>query len=140
MKKILGVFLLLTLLLSAGTIYASSNSAQNLSAWYKEAFQKESEKLGATTATGMLLIFKEVNNFLEESKENIDETLAFFRDEKVENAKNGIEEYQGQTIKSLNDTAVELKNINFDDYVDKLNIEAEIEQDFEKMVEEVFSE
>ena len=48
--------------------------------------------------------------------------------------------YQTETIKSLNDTVAELENVNFDDYVDELNIEEKINQDFEQMVEEVFSE
>lgn len=68
LKKILGIFLVFTLLVGAGTIYASGNPGQNLSEWYKNAFHKESEKLGAATATGMILVLKEVNIFVKESK------------------------------------------------------------------------
>ncbi len=140
MKKVLGTFLLFTLLLSAGTIYASSNSAQNLSDWYKNSFQKESRKLESDTATGITLVFKEVNTFLKESKNEIDAAIATFGDKLAKASKTGVEEYQTQTINSLYDTVVELEKENFDDQMDKLNIEAEISKDFESIVEEVFSE
>jgi len=140
MKKVLGIFLVFTLLVGAGTIYASSNSGQKLSEWYKDTFHKESEKLGASTANGMILVLKEVNAVVKESKKNIDDTLASFRDGKVNDAESGIEKYQAETINSLNATVAELENVNFDEHVDKLNIEAQIDQEFEQMVEDVFSE
>ncbi|WP_172371497.1 hypothetical protein [Sporosarcina jiandibaonis] len=140
MKKVLSIFLLFTLLLSAGTIYASNNSGQNLSDWYKKAFQKESEELGAATATGMILIFKEVNAFLRDLKIDISTTIADFSNKHVNNAKTGIGEYQAEMINSLNNAVTELENVNFDEYVKGLNIEEEINQDFEQMVQEVFSE
>jgi len=140
MKKILGIVLVFTLLIGVGTIYANGNPGQNLSEWYKNAFHKESGKLGAATATGMILVFKEVNAVVKESKKSIDNALASFRDDKVKEAESGIEKYQADTISSLNATVAELENVNFDDYVDKLNIEAQIDQDFEQMVEDVFSE
>ncbi|MEK4406339.1 hypothetical protein MKZ26_18435 [Sporosarcina sp. FSL K6-6792] len=140
MKKILGIFLVFTLLVGAGTIYASGNPGQNLSEWYKNAFHKESEKLGAATATGMILVLKEVNIFVKESKKSIDDALGSFRDDKVKEAESGIEKYQADTINSLNATVVQLENVNFDDYVDKQNIEAQIDQEFDQMVEDVFSE
>ncbi len=139
MKKGIGIFLLCTFLLSAGTIYASGNSTQNLSDWYKKAFQKESETLGAVTATGMIVVYKKVNAFVKESKKDIDTAIASFSGNQVKDAKSGIEKYQAGTIKNLNDTVAELENVNFDEYVNGLNIEAEIDQDFEQMVEEVFS-
>ncbi|NYF23614.1 hypothetical protein [Sporosarcina sp. JAI121] len=138
MKKVLSTFLLITLLFSAGTIYASSNSAQNLSDWYKKAFQKESEELGAATATGMISIFIGVNTSLKEAKKDIDTVIASIRGQRINDAKSGIERYQTKTINSLNTTVAELENVNFDEYVDGLHIEEEIDQDFEKMVEEVF--
>ncbi len=140
MKIVLGIFLVFTLLVGAGTIYANSNPGQNLSEWYKNAFHKESEKLGAATATGMILVFKEVNVFVKESKKSIDTAIAGFSDKQVNDAKTSIEGYQTETINSLNNKVTELENVNFDDYVDKQNIEAQIDQDFEQMVEDVFSE
>lgn len=140
MKKILGFVLVFTLLIGAGTIYANANPGQNLSEWYKNAFHKESEKLGTATATGMILVFKEVNDFVKESKKDIDDVLASFRDDKVKEAESVIEKYQADTINSLNATVIQLENVNFDDYVDKQDIEAQIDQEFEKMVEDVFSE
>jgi len=140
MKKILGFVLVFTLLIGAGTIYANANPGQNLSEWYKNVFHKESEMLGAATATGMILVFKEVNDFVKESKKDIDDALASFRDDKVKEAESGIEKYQADTINSLNATVIQLENVNFDDYVDKQDIEAQIDQEFELMVEEVFGE
>src|SRR5690606_37194059 len=90
MKKILGFVLVFTLLIGAGTIYANANPGQNLSEWYKNEFRKESEKLGAATATGMIMVFKEVNVFVNESKNSIDDALAIFRDDKVKEAESGI--------------------------------------------------
>ncbi|MEK5037224.1 hypothetical protein [Sporosarcina sp. FSL K6-3457] len=138
MKKMFGVFLVCVLLLGAGTIYANGHAGQNLFDWYKGSFQKKSEKLGSVTATEITLAIKEVNTFLQESKASIDDKLAIFHGDKVKEAKSSIEAYQTQTITSLNDMIVELENISFDDYVDELNIEAEMDQDFEKIVEEVF--
>lgn len=66
--------------------------------------------------------------------------MASFRDDKVKEAESGIEKYQADTINSLNATVNKLENVNFNDYVDKQNIEAQIDQEFEKMVEDVFSE
>ncbi|MFD1929205.1 hypothetical protein ACFSFY_14275 [Sporosarcina siberiensis] len=140
MKKVLGIILLFSFLISAGTIYASGNSGQNLSDWYKKAFQTESEKLGATSATGMVLVFKEVNLLVEETKKSIEDALTSFRDIKVKEAESGIEKYRAETISSLNATVTELENVNFDDYVDKLNINAQIDKDFEQMIEDVFSD
>jgi len=140
MKKILGFVLVFTLLIGAGTIYADADPGQNLSEWYKNEFRKESEKLAAATATGLIVVFKEVNVFVNESKKSIDDALASFRDDKVKEAESGIEKYQADTINSLNATVIQLENVNFDDYVDKQNIEAQIDQEFELMVEEVFSE
>lgn len=140
MKKVLATFLLFTLLVSVGTIYASNNSAHNLSDWYKGSFQKVSEELGATTATGMISIFKKVNTFRADSRVSIDTAIATFSSSQVKDAKSSIEKKRADTIKSLNHTVAELENVNFDEYVDELNIEAEIEQDFEQMVEEVFNE
>ena len=138
MKKAFGIFLVCAFLLGAGTIYASGNAGQNLLDWYKGSFQVKSEKLGSVTATGIAMTMKEVNTFLEESKTSIEDKLAIFHGDKVKDAKSSIEEYQAETIKSLTDTVAELENVNFDDYVDELNIEAEIDQEFEKIVEEVF--
>ncbi|MBO0588890.1 hypothetical protein [Sporosarcina sp. E16_8] len=140
MKKVLGIVLLFTLLLSAGKIYASGNPAQNLSDWYKNSFQKESGKLAVATTAGMLVVFKEVNSFVKESKKSIEDALASFGDDKMKEAESGIEEYQSNALNSLSDTVAGLENVNFDDYVDKLNIEAEMDKDFENMVEELFSE
>ena len=89
MKKILGVFLLFTFLLGTGTIYASVNPGKYLSDWYKNSFLKESEKLGAATATGLIVVLKEVDAFLEVSKESIDDTLAIFLGDKVKDANTG---------------------------------------------------
>lgn len=58
----------------------------------------------------------------------------------MKEAESGIEKYQADTINSLNATVVQLENVNFDDYVDKQNIEAQIDQEFDQMVEDVFSE
>ena len=140
MKKVLGIILVFTLLVGAGTIYASSNAGQNLSDWYKKAFQKESESLGAETAKGMILVFTKVNAFVKESKNDIDSAIAGFSDKQVNDAKTSIEGYQVETINSLNATVTELENVNFDDYVEKQNIEEQIDQEFEQMLEDVFSE
>ncbi len=140
MKKILGTLLLFTLLVSAGTIYANGNPAQNLLDWYENSLQKKSEELGVATATGMIVVFKEVNSFLKESKKDTDTAIVNVSDQQVIEAKAGIEAYQFETSKDLNETVAELKDVNFDNYVDGLNIEAEIERDFEKMIEEVFNE
>jgi len=140
MKKIIGFVLVFTLLIGVGTIYANANPGQNLSEWYKNEFRKESEKLGAATATGMISVFKEVNAFVKESKKDIDDALASFRDDKVKEAESGIEKYQADTINSLNASVIQLENVNFDDFVDKQDIEAQIDQEFELMVEEVFGE
>ncbi|KAA0955554.1 hypothetical protein FQ087_13165 [Sporosarcina sp. ANT_H38] len=140
MKKVLGVFLVFAFLLGAGTIYASMNPGQNLSAWYKDALLEESKKVGAATATGIIVVLKDVNAFLEESKQSIDDALASFSDDKVRETEADIEEYKANTINSLNKTVAELESLNFDDFVDKQNIEEVIDLEFEKMVEEVLSE
>ena len=140
MKKVLGIFLVFAFLLGAGTIYASMNPGQNLSAWYKDSFLEDSKTVGAATATGIIVLLKDVNVFLEESKKSIDVALASFSDDKVRETEADIEEYKTNTINSLNNTVAELESVNFDDYVDKQNIEAEIVLEFEKMVEEVLSE
>ena len=136
LKKRLGAFLLFIFLLGGGTIYAKGTPGQNLADWYEGSFLVESEKLGGATVTGLMGAIKEVNSFLDESQQHIDDTLAIFRSDKVKEAEVGIKEYQAKTIKSLHDTVAELENVNFDHYVDELNIEA----DLDKVVEEVFNE
>lgn len=140
LKKRLGAFLLFTFLLGGGTIFANGSPGQNLADWYEDSFLVESEKLGVATVTGLREAIKEVNSFLGESQQHIDDTLAIFRNDKVKEAEVGIKEYQAKTIKSLHDTVAELENVNFAQYVDELNMEAEIEADLDKMVEEIFSE
>ena len=140
LKKRLGAFLLFIFLLGGGTIYAKGTPGQNLADWYEGSFLVESEKLGGATVTGLMGAIKEVNSFLGETHQHIDDTLAIFRSDKVKEAEVGIKEYQAKTIKSLHDTVAELENVNFAYYVDELNMKAEIEADLNKMVEEVFSE
>jgi len=141
MKKILGLIVASTLLLSAGSIYAKVDSGANLSNWYQNSFLKESGKLGAETATGIWTTLTKVNTFVLESKESIDSQIESFRDEQVKKAVAGIVEYRNNSKDQLDQTIIKLQEENFDDYAEnaKIEEEAEVEQDIENILEEVLS-
>lgn len=140
LKKFLGIIIASTVLLSAGSIYANVDAAANLSKWYENSFQKESAKLGATTAIGILKTFEHVNDFLDESKREIASSLQSFTGTRVNEVESEIEQYQNDIESQIDTTVTELEKENFDDYAEKAKVEEEIEQDIENILEEVLSE
>jgi len=140
MKKILGIILVFTVLLSSSTIYASGLPQNSLSKWYGQSFQKESEKFNYATLTGVIEILKEISDFLVESKESISNSVTSLLDEQVKTSKSQIENYPMETKYLLDKTANELEKVSLDEYVDKAKIEDEIRQDIEKILVDVLSE
>lgn len=140
MKKIIGIIIASTVLLSAGTIYANVDSATRLSNWYERSFQKESSKLGAETAVGLTRTLGQVKVFIVESKEFIDQSILNFTVDRVKEVAAEIRKVQNDTENRLDQTVSELKKENFDDYAENANIEEELNQSFEEILADVLSE
>ena len=141
MGKFLSICMLTILLIGAGSsIYAKTNLAQNLSVWYKSAFQQKSEILGSVTATQIIKGVADFNQFVSESKTIFDAAVATLRDDSTRDTQSGIEMRHDELVKELNETVMDLQQETFDDYMDELNIEAEITREVEKIVEEIVNE
>ncbi|MFD1205915.1 MULTISPECIES: hypothetical protein [Sporosarcina] len=141
MKKVLGSCILLVILLSAGTtIYAYSNLTQNLYSWYEDAFQQKSEILGTVTGVQIADGLADFNQFVTESKKSFHTVLDILRDESIKNTQTDIEIQQAEMVKELNEIVADLQQDSFDDYINELNIEADITFEVEQMIEELLDE
>lgn len=141
MKKVLGSCILLFILLSAGTtIYAYSNLTQNLYSWYEDAFQQKSEILGTVTGVQIADGLADFNQFVTESKKSFHTVLDILRDESIKNTQTDIEIQQAEMVKELNEIVADLEQDSFDDYINELNIEADITFEVEQMIEELLDE
>lgn len=140
MKKIFGIIIASSVLLGAGTMYAKTDSATNLSNWYEHSFQNESMKLGVETGAGLWKTFSNVKIFVSEAKQSFDSTLASFTAKRVSEATTEIEQYQIDTENRLEQTVSELKDENLKVYSKKVNMNEDIEEDIEQSVEEILEE
>ena len=141
MRKILSVCILTILLIGTGSsIYAKTNLAQNLSVWYKSAFQQKSEILGSVTATQIIKGVANFNQFVSGSKNTFDAVIAALGDDSARDTQSEIEMRHAEFVQELNETVIDLQQETFDDYVDELNIEVEITREVEKIVEELVNE
>ena len=140
MKKKFGIFLFILLLASAGTIYASTNSAQTLSLWYEKSFKENSGKVGTETATALIWMLNENRMFAKEMNAALLAAVTNHRDRMTGDTKSSIEEYKNSIQQDITTTRDELQNESFEEYVTNWNIEEEIELEFELMLEEILNE
>lgn len=140
-RTIVFVGILALLVVGAGaTIYAKSGSAQNVADWYKDSFQEKSEVLGSFTAVELITNLSEFNQFVTESKKSLNAMIAVLVDEKTSDTQSSIEMQHAELVNELNETVADLQQDNFDEYVDELNIEAELMVEVEKVLEELVNE
>ncbi|MCZ8537286.1 hypothetical protein M9R32_08850 [Paenisporosarcina quisquiliarum] len=140
MKKIIGIIVASSVLLGAGTMYAKSDPAANLSNWYEHSFQNESDKLGAATGSGLWKTFSNVKIFVSEAKHTFDSSLTSFTTKRASEAISEIERYQIETENRLNQTVLEIKDGNLKVYAKKANTNEDIEEDVEQSVEEILED
>lgn len=141
MRKFLSICIITILLVGAGaTIYVKANSAQNLSNWYKNAFQQKSEIMGSITATQIIKGVAGFSQFVSGSKNNFDAVIVALGDDSARDTQSEIEMRHAELVQELNEAVVDLQQETFDDYVDELNIEAEITREVEEMLEELVNE
>ena len=141
MRRIFIIGILALFLIGAGTtIYAKSNSAQNLSDWYKDSFQQKSGLVGSLTAVELVTSLSEFNQFITGSKKSLDAMIAVLFEEKTSDVQSSIEMQHAEMVDELEETVAALQQDNFDEYVDELNIEAELTMEVEKMLEELLNE
>ncbi|MGG0670375.1 hypothetical protein ABE073_17820 [Lederbergia citrisecunda] len=141
MRRIFIIGILALFLVGAGTtIYAKSNSVQNLSDWYKDAFQQKSGLVGSLTAVELVTSLSEFNQFITGSKKSLDAMIAVLFDEKTSDVQSSIEMQHAEMVDELEETVAALQQDKFDEYVDELNIEAELTVEVEKMLEELLNE
>lgn len=138
-KKIIGTIVLVIVLLSTSTIYASGLPQNSLSKWYGQTFVKESGSEREVVKSDINKTFEEFNNFLSESMESFESTINGIIDNQIGVTKARIEGYQQDTKTQLNRAVTELQEVNLDDYVDHEKIENEIDQEIEEVLIEVFS-
>ncbi|MDF2067310.1 hypothetical protein [Bacillus sp. Cr_A10] len=137
-KKIIGTIVLLGVLLSASTIYASGLPQNTLSKWYGQTLVKESGSKREFVSSDIDKTFKEVNIFLLETLESFESSILGMISNQIKESKASIEGYQQDTKSQLDQSVTELKEVNLEDYVDKEKIEYEIDQDIEEVLIEVF--
>ena len=137
-KKIISTIVLITMLLTASTIYASGIPQNSLSKWYGQSFQKEREVKRSTISSDIIQTFEEVNIFLLESILSYESTIEGIQDKQLDKTRAGIGRYQHDIKSRLNQTVTELQKVNFNDYAEIANIEEEIDQNIEEVLKEVF--
>jgi len=140
MKKLIGIIIASSVLVSAGSIYANVDSATKLSNWYDHSFQKESEKLGAETAVGLVKTVGQVKIFLSESRELLETSIVNYTADRAKEVVSEINKINNDNENRIEQTVSELKKENFDDYAENANIEEELNQSFEEILKEVLSE
>lgn len=140
MKKLIGIIIASSVLVSAGSIYANVDPATKLSNWYDHSFQKESEKLGAETAVGLVKTVGQVKIFLSESRELLETSIVNYTADRVKEVVSEINKINNENENRIEQTVSELKKENFDDYAKNANIEVQIEQDIENILEDVLNE
>jgi len=140
MKKLIGIIIASSVLVSAGSIYANVDPATKLSNWYDHSFQKESEKLGTETAVGLIKVFTQFQGIMKESKDSIDSSFVSFAANRVKEVALEISRIQNDTEDRLDETVSELKKENFDDYAENANIEEELDRSVEEILKEVLNE
>ena len=129
-----------SVLLGAGTMYAKSDSAANLSNWYEHSFQNESIKVGAETGSGLWKTFSNVKIFVSEAKQSFDSSLTSFTTKRVSEAISEIEQYKIDTENRLNQTVSELKDENLSVYETNEDIEEDVEQSVEEILKDVLND
>jgi hypothetical protein len=139
-KKISIILLLFAVLLCAELSYANVDPAANLSNWYDQLFQKESDEIGAATTSGVWTTFEQAEVFMLETKKTIDYSLESVRNKQSQKAKNGIEKNLMELKNQLDNAVSELKKENFDDYAENANVEEVIEPDIQSILEEVLGD
>lgn len=141
MRRILSVGILVFLLVGAGTtIFAKSNTAQNIFDWYEGEFQQKSKDFGSIAAGELLTSLNNFNQFVTGSEKSLDAMFAVLFDEKTSDTQSNIEMQHAKLVNELNETVTELQQGDSDEYVDKLNIEAELTMEVEKILEELLNE
>lgn len=127
-------------MISAGSIAANVDLANNFSTWYNKTFLEESGKVSAALATDLVVAVKKVENFVLESMGNASSSIERLGDNQIAETKNEIEKYLNENQQQLDQTVRNLENENFDNYATTRNIEQEIELDFKDLLEQVLSE
>lgn len=107
-KKILVIILVITFLVSGGSIYAKGNLEANLSNLYEASIQMEIAKLGTATSSRMWTTLKYTNAFVLGSKEYIDTKIVDFRDEQVRKTVEVIVDYKNDIKSQVENTNTEL--------------------------------
>ncbi|MFJ7972073.1 hypothetical protein [Psychrobacillus sp. NPDC096389] len=139
MKKVAGIILVFCVLLGSSTIYASGLPQTSLSKWYGQSFHKESEKFKDATSSGVLEVLNEMKGFLTDSKENFTGAITQFLNGQVKEVNSNIDAKSSDIKNRIDETVNELEKVNFDEYVDKVEIEEEVLRDVEKILADVLS-
>lgn len=137
-KKIIGTIVLVIVLLSTSTIYASGLPQNSLSKWYGQTFVKESGNEREVVTSDIEKTFEELNIFLLETLESFESSIVGIIDNQIKESKDGIKAYQQDSKSQLNQAVTELKEVKLDDHIDNEKIVNEIDQDIEEVLIEVF--
>lgn len=137
-KKIIGTIVLVIVLLSTSTIYASGLPQNSLSKWYGQTFVKESGSEREVVTSDIEKTFEELNIFLLETLESFESSIVGIIDNQIKESKDGIKAYQQDSKSQLNQAVTELKEVKLDDHIDNEKIVNEIDQDIEEVLIEVF--
>lgn len=139
-KRVIGILIVATIFFGAGTIFAKGDSATKLSNWYSDLFQKESEEIETIIASGIRTSYIQAGTFLLESKNHFDSSIKNFRDNQITEVEVGIKKYLDHTKNRILEKVADLNEENFDDYLETVKIDEEIEGDVEEILKEVIEE
>lgn len=139
-KRAIGFILIFSVLLGSSTIYASGVPEASFSKWYGHAFKKESEIFKEVTTSSLKEIGREVNNFLQETQENVTSSITFFVKEEMDKTNSRITQQEKSIQEELQATVVDLENANFDNYPDEQKMKEEINAEVEVILEDLLNE
>jgi hypothetical protein len=122
-KKILGLFLIIFIFLSAKTMYANVDPSESLTVQYEKILQNLKNVTMDNTTKEVSSSFEEIEQLMVELKTGNHTKIDSLTEEILTNTNKNIIDYQNEYKNKLAETVADLKTTNFDDFVKKEEIE-----------------
>ncbi|MET3575006.1 hypothetical protein ACFFIY_04880 [Bhargavaea ullalensis] len=130
----------IALVVGAGVVHAASMPASSLSGWYEGAFQKESEKLAGAAGEEMARLLAGIGAKVLEAGEWAEEQVVSLTETEEQRAERELNARTAEIQSQLEQTASRLEAELKESTTDSKQLEAEIEADVTRILEEVLNE
>ncbi|WP_040227236.1 hypothetical protein [Bhargavaea cecembensis] len=130
----------IALVVGAGAVHATGMQGGSLSGWYEGAFQKERERIAGFAGEEMTRLLAGIGAFALEAGEWAEEQIVSLTETEEERAKRELEAREAEIRSQLESTAARLEEDLKDGITDHEQLEAEIESDVTRLLEEILNE